>query len=259
MAEMQQTTDCGASGDDTARFLRELRQLRDCAGLGHAELAARAHSPHDYITTAEIGPAVPDLPLLSAYVRGCGGTVEEWEERWRSLTNTPALPLLLTRSAGSSTASDAGARIGSVSPGADIPDPAVIMAALNRVAEKIATSSSAPTSRSPRSTLSPITQAPSTQSPSAQSSTAQPSAAASAKRDILAAPRVATSASLASTSASKAGPLTATGASNEAEASSSATQRAVDRWPLRITSRTTVAAFVAIAVCVIVAVLAIFA
>ena len=34
-----------ASGDDTARFLRELRQLRDGAGLGQAELAARAHYP----------------------------------------------------------------------------------------------------------------------------------------------------------------------------------------------------------------------
>jgi hypothetical protein len=274
MVELQQTADCRASGDDTARFLRELRQLRDCAGLGQAELAARAHYPHDYITIAEIGPAAPDLPLLSAYVRGCGGTVEEWEERWRSLTNTPALPLLPTRSAGSSTAATAGARIGSVSPAADITDPTVIIAALNRVAEKIATSTPSPTSRPPWSTLSPIAQ-----SSIAQSSIAQPSAAAAAKRDILAAPPAVTSASLVSTSASSksrsaktatgktatgktataVGPLAATGASNEADASSDAANRAVVDRPFRMTSRTTVAALVAIAVCVIVAVLAILA
>ena len=81
------------SGDDPARFLRELRQLRDGAGLREAELAARAHYPYDRIKAAEVGPTLPDLPVLSAYVRGCGGTTEEWEERWRSLTSAPTLPL----------------------------------------------------------------------------------------------------------------------------------------------------------------------
>ena len=76
------------SGDDPARFLRELRQLRDGAGLGPAELAARAHYPYDRIKAAEVGPTLPDLPVLSAYVRGCGGTTEEWEERWRSIPST---------------------------------------------------------------------------------------------------------------------------------------------------------------------------
>ena len=104
----------GASGDDPARFLRELRQLRDGAGLGHAELAARAHYPYDRIKAAEVGPTLPDLPVLSAYVRGCGGTTEEWEERWRSLTSAPTLPLSDARHAGGSAAASAGARIGSV-------------------------------------------------------------------------------------------------------------------------------------------------
>jgi hypothetical protein len=134
----------GTSGDDTARFLRELRQLRDCAGLGQAELAARAHYPHDYIRAVETGPAMPDLPALAAYVRGCGGTVEEWEERWRTLTNTPALPLLSARPGGNSTAATAGARVGSVAQVAELPDPAAIMAALDRVAEKIAASTTPP-------------------------------------------------------------------------------------------------------------------
>jgi hypothetical protein len=136
--EARQSKACRTSGDDPARFLKELRQLRDGAGLGPAELAARAHYPYDRIRAAEAGPALPDLPVLSAYVRGCGGTSEEWEERWRSLTSAPTLPLLATRPAGSSTAADAGARIGSISPAAETPDPSVILAALDRVAEGMA-------------------------------------------------------------------------------------------------------------------------
>jgi hypothetical protein len=132
------------SGDDPTRFLRELRQLRDGAGLGPAELAARAHYPFDRIKAAEVGPTLPDLPVLSAYVRGCGGTIEEWEERWRSLTSAPTLPLLDARPAGCSTAASAGARIGSISPVADTPDPSVILAALDRVAEEMAVSTPAP-------------------------------------------------------------------------------------------------------------------
>jgi hypothetical protein len=137
-ADVRQVAGRLTSVDDTARFLRELRQLRDGAGLGHAELAARAHYPYDSIKAAEVGPSLPDLPVLSAFVRGCGGTTEEWEERWRSLTRTPSLPLSEARSAGDSAAAVAGARIGSVAQGAENPDPSIIMAALNRVAEGMA-------------------------------------------------------------------------------------------------------------------------
>jgi hypothetical protein len=125
--------------DDAARFLRELRQLRNGAGLGHAELAARAHYPYDTIRDAEVGPSLPDLPVLSAFVRGCGGTTEEWEERWRSLNRTPSLPLATARQAGHSDAADAGARLGATTPAGDAPDPSIIMAALNRVAEEMST------------------------------------------------------------------------------------------------------------------------
>lgn len=137
-ADVRQVAGYGASADDTARFLRELRQLRDGAGLGHAELAARAHFPYDSIRAAEVGPALPDLPVLSAYVRGCGGTTEEWEERWRSLTRSPSLPVSASRNAGNSDAATAGARIGSVPQVGDNPDPSIIIAALNRVAEEMA-------------------------------------------------------------------------------------------------------------------------
>jgi hypothetical protein len=137
-AELREVVPSGVPDDDPARFLRELRQLRDGAGLEHVQLAARAHYPCDAILAAEAGPALPDLPVLSAYVRGCGGTVTEWEERWRKLTRSPALTLLPTRDAGGSDAAAAGARIGSVSLAADAHDPAIIMAALGRVANGIA-------------------------------------------------------------------------------------------------------------------------
>jgi Helix-turn-helix domain len=128
----------GASHDDTAQFLRELRQLRDGAGLNQAELAARAHYPYDVIRAAEDGPGLPDLPVLSAYVRGCGSTTEEWEERWRSLTRSPSLPVSAARQSGHSDAATAGARIGSATQVGDGPDPSIIIAALNRVAEEMA-------------------------------------------------------------------------------------------------------------------------
>jgi hypothetical protein len=137
-ADVRQVAGYGAPGDDAARFLRELRQLRDGAGLGQAELAARAHFPYDSIRAAEVGPALPDLPVLSAYVRGCGGTTEEWEERWRSLTRSPSLPVPASRHAGRSDAATAGARIGSVSQVGESPDPSIIIAALSRVAEEMA-------------------------------------------------------------------------------------------------------------------------
>jgi len=154
------------SGDDPARFLRELRQLRDGAGLGQAELAARAHYPYDRIAAAEVGPTLPDLPVLSAYVRGCGGTTEEWEERWRSLTSAPTLPLLGARPAGCSTAASAGARIGSISPAADTPDPSIIMAALDRVAEEMAVGTPSAAPLPSRAGVSTIEQRPAIPSPS---------------------------------------------------------------------------------------------
>jgi hypothetical protein len=165
--EMRQTTAYRSSGDDPARFLQELRQLRDGAGLGPAELAARAHYPYDRIRAAEAGPSLPDLPVLSAYVRGCGGTTEEWEERWRSLTSAQTLPLLAARPAGSSTAASAGARIGSTSPVADTPDPSIILAALDRVAEEMAVGNP--------SSIPSVPSAPSAASASAASASSAPS------------------------------------------------------------------------------------
>jgi hypothetical protein len=92
-------------------FLRGLRHLRKQAGLGHAEVAARAHYPREVIKTAESGPSLPDLPLLAAFVRGCGGSgadVEEWEDWWRTAAGVPTVPLLSGRGARDSHPATAG-------------------------------------------------------------------------------------------------------------------------------------------------------
>jgi len=300
------------SGDDPARFLRELRQLRDGAGLGPAELAARAHYPYDRIKAAEVGPTLPDLPVLSAYVRGCGGTIEEWEERWRSLTSAPTLPLVDARPAGCSTAASAGARIGSITPVADTPDPSIILAALDRVAEQMAVGTPAPLpSRSGLSTIeqrpgiAPAAAKPPAGKPAAGKVTAwetttirtawssaagptareagQPlagtgpttaaEAGTAALKDVRAvAPQAGSAGSSAATSPrSEAGgadasggptaikPVSAAGVAGAASTMPAAAGPAVAGRRSRALSRTTIVALIAIAVCVLVALLAIFA
>lgn len=145
MTEPRENESRDARREDPGRFLRELRRLRGQAGLDHAELAARAHYPCDVIKAAEAGPSLPDLPVLSAYVRGCGGTPAEWEERWRAVAGRPASPLLATRAAGWSEAADAGARVGAASASAEGHDPHRVMAALNRVADGMAAAASSST------------------------------------------------------------------------------------------------------------------
>jgi len=118
-------------GDDQARFLADLRALRDFAAIGYDELAARAHYPSDILKEAENGPSLPGLPILTAYVRACEGDVLDWEERWRRLNpevrNDPNLPV---RPVGASPAAVAGARAGVGVAPPDVYDPDRIKAAL---------------------------------------------------------------------------------------------------------------------------------
>jgi hypothetical protein len=118
-------------GDDQARFLADLRALRDSAALGYDELAARAHYPSDILKEAENGPYLPSLPILTAFVRACEGDVLDWEERWRRLNpeaeEDPSLPV---RPAGASAAAVAGARAGVGVAPPDVYDPERIRAAL---------------------------------------------------------------------------------------------------------------------------------
>ncbi|HEY0717469.1 MAG TPA: helix-turn-helix transcriptional regulator, partial [Streptosporangiaceae bacterium] len=88
-APPDRTTTAGAGAEEAA-FLRDLRALRDQAGLGPRDLASRAHFPEDTLVTAEAGPGLPSLPVLQAYVRGCGAGESEWEDRWRRLNSESA-------------------------------------------------------------------------------------------------------------------------------------------------------------------------
>src|ERR1035437_2752726 len=118
-------------GDDQARFLADLRALRDMAAIGHDELAARAHYPSDILEEAENGPLLPGLPILTAYVRACDGDVPDWEERWRRLTSEiPEDPDLPVRPPGASPAAVAGARAGVGIAPPEVYDPERIKAAL---------------------------------------------------------------------------------------------------------------------------------
>jgi hypothetical protein len=118
-------------GDDQARFLADLRALRDSAAIGYDELAVRAHYPSDVLKEAENGPSLPGLPILTAYVRACEGDVLDWEERWRQLNpDVPDDPDLPVRLAGASAAAQAGARAGVGVAPPDVYDPERIKAAL---------------------------------------------------------------------------------------------------------------------------------
>lgn len=141
---------------DANRFLRELRQLRREAGLESVELAARAHYPHDVIVAAEAGPGLPELPVLSAYVRGCGGGLAEWEERWRSVTGSPAAALHLpARPAGCSSLAEAGAQAAYDSPAVVDPEHRRrILAAITRAATET-TAAAIPAQQSPARPPSP--------------------------------------------------------------------------------------------------------
>ena len=212
--------------DDPARFLRELRRLRDGAGLGQAELAARAHYPREAIRVAEAGPGLPDLPVLSAYVQGCGGPVTEWEERWRTLTRSPALTLLPTRTAGCSDAAAAGARIGSVSLAADGHDPSLIMAALGRVANGI-------TAGPPAERPAPFGVPEQVSAPAASTMRAPASvlgAAAPAAAPTAASAAVATPAPAAPAAAVSAAPAAAVSAAPAAAVSSPPSRAAASGW-----------------------------
>jgi hypothetical protein len=126
-----------SQGDDRAAFLAEFRTLRDRAALDYEELAARAHYPTEVLREAEIGPGLPGLPVLAAYVRACGADVIEWEERWRRLAsstgNDAGLPV---RPAGASPAAVAGARAGITITPAEAHDSERIRAALRAHRER---------------------------------------------------------------------------------------------------------------------------
>ncbi|HEX6340761.1 hypothetical protein [Umezawaea sp.] len=73
---------------DTAllRFARDLRLLREKAGRPtYRQLSGLAHYSEAALSLAAGGRKLPSLAVALAYVRACGGPVEEWEKRWHEV------------------------------------------------------------------------------------------------------------------------------------------------------------------------------
>ena len=70
---------------DLEAFCDDLRTLRERRGLSIDELSAIAHFPPETLTAAETGPTRASLPVVEAYVVGCGEDPGPWEDRWREL------------------------------------------------------------------------------------------------------------------------------------------------------------------------------
>jgi Helix-turn-helix domain len=78
----------GTAGDPAAMsvadFAAQLRELRERAGRpSYRRLAQLAHYSHTALSQAAAGHSLPSLAVTLAFVRACGGDVEEWTARWR--------------------------------------------------------------------------------------------------------------------------------------------------------------------------------
>ncbi|HWO68949.1 MAG TPA: XRE family transcriptional regulator [Umezawaea sp.] len=75
-------------GEDTPvlRFAEDLRRLRRVAGLpSYRELGRLANYSPAALSEAVAGRRLPSLAVTRAFVRACGGDVEQWTARWREL------------------------------------------------------------------------------------------------------------------------------------------------------------------------------
>jgi hypothetical protein len=80
-----------------AGFAAQLRELRERAGRpSYRRLAQLAHYSHTVLSQAAAGHSLPSLAVTQAFVRACGGDVEEWSARWREVdqaVRSPGEPL----------------------------------------------------------------------------------------------------------------------------------------------------------------------
>src|SRR3954447_21991717 len=73
-------------GSALGEFAFDLRKLRDQAGRPtYRALAAQAHFSSTTLSDAAGGKRLPSLAVTLAFVRCCGGDVEEWEQRWHAV------------------------------------------------------------------------------------------------------------------------------------------------------------------------------
>jgi hypothetical protein len=79
----------GAAAADAAAlpvagFAARLRELRERAGRpSYRQLAQVTHYSHTVLSQAAAGRSLPSLAVTQAFVRACGGDVDEWSARWR--------------------------------------------------------------------------------------------------------------------------------------------------------------------------------
>ncbi|OXM50344.1 hypothetical protein CFP71_28355 [Amycolatopsis thailandensis] len=82
-----------ADGSALTEFAADLRTVRDNAGgPSYRELARRAHYSSTTLSDAAGGRRLPSLEVTLAYVRACGGDVEQWERRWRLVATELTAP-----------------------------------------------------------------------------------------------------------------------------------------------------------------------
>ena len=68
-----------------AAFAEELRDLRTDAGRTLHQLSAAAHYSISALSEATSGKRLPTWDLTRAYVKACGGDVEQWKRRWSAV------------------------------------------------------------------------------------------------------------------------------------------------------------------------------
>src|SRR5690348_16958760 len=66
-------------------FALELRQLRKAAGRQYRALAARTGKSQTALSEAAGGKQLPTWETVEAFVRGCGGDVDTWRDRYEKV------------------------------------------------------------------------------------------------------------------------------------------------------------------------------
>lgn len=86
---------------ELAELARQLRELRERAGLTLRQLADRAHCSQAALSEAASGKKLPSWSIAENYVKGCGQNPQRWRELWERAEAASALgsPPVRTRNA----------------------------------------------------------------------------------------------------------------------------------------------------------------
>jgi len=110
----------GPPAISVADFAAQLRELREHAGRpSYRRLAQLAHYSHTALSQAASGRSLPSLGVTQAFVRACGGDVNEWSARWHEAdpaARPPGMPPC-SSDPGSGGAEPGGVRTGPAEPG----------------------------------------------------------------------------------------------------------------------------------------------